>query len=133
MTSELVREGKLRKYGEEAGESISDPRNYLYIEARVAPGKAAVAFVVLHKNGKYYYSHKGRTRDAIERAGWVRSTIELPPGTTQADLKSINPLCVYLPKSPSDSSCGPTEIKALFFLKSDKLPGSPFTLPLGNN
>jgi CheY-like chemotaxis protein len=133
MTSELVRENKLREYGEERGESISDPRNYLYIEAHVEPGKAAVAFVVLHKNGKYYFSHKGRTKDAIERTGWVRSTIELPPGTTQADLKTITPLCVYLPKSPSDASCGPTEIKALFFLKPDKLPGPAFQLPLGNN
>jgi len=133
MTSELVRENKLRAYGEERGETISDPRNYLYIEANVQPRKAAIAFVVLHKNGTYYYSHKGRTRDSIERSGWVRSTIELPPGTTAGDLQSINPLCVYWPKSPSDVSCGPTEIKSLFFLTKDKLPGPPFQLPLGNN
>ena len=133
MTSELVRENKLRPYGEERGESISDPRNYLYIEANVQPGKAAVAFVVLHANGKYYFSHKGRTKDAIERPGWVRSTIELPPGTRPRDLKSINPLCVYLPKSPSDTSCGPTQIKSLFFLTPEKLPGPTFQLPIGNN
>jgi CheY-like chemotaxis protein len=133
MTSELVREGKLRPYGVERGEDISDPRNYLYIEANVNPNKAAIAFVVLHKNGKYYFSHKGRTKDSIERSGWVRSTIELPPGTQPADLVSINPLCVYQPKSPSDVSCGPTQIKSLFFLTKDKLPGPPFTLPLGNN
>ncbi|MFN0105841.1 MAG: response regulator [Bryobacteraceae bacterium] len=133
MTSELVRENKLRPYGEERGETISDPRNYLYIEAKVRPGKAAVAFVVLHANGKYFYSHKGRAKDAIERSGWVRSTIELPPGTTREDLKSINALCVYLPKSPSDTSCGPTEFKSLFFLKQDKLPGPLFQLPIGNN
>lgn len=102
-------------------------------QAHVQPGKAAIAFVVLHKNGQYYYSHKGRTCDSIERSGWVRSTIELPPGTTAGDLKSINPLCVYWPKSPSDVSCGPTEIKSLFFLTRDKLPRSPFQLPLGNN
>ncbi len=133
MTSELVREDKLRPYGVERGEDISDPRNYLFIEANVQPGQAAVAFVVLHKNGTYYFSHKGRTKDAIERAGWVRSTIELPPGTQPSDLKSINPLCVYHPKSPSDVSCGPTEFKSLFFLTREKLPGTPFTLPIGNN
>lgn len=133
MTSELVRENKLRAYGEERGESISDPRNYLYIEANVNPGKAAIAFVVLHKNGQYYFSHKGRTKDAIERAGWVRSTIELPPGTEAKDLRSINPLCVYLPKSPSDVSCGATQIKSLFFLTKEKLPGPAFQLPMGNN
>lgn len=133
MTSELVRESKLRPYGVERGEDISDPRNYLYVEAKVEPGKAAVAFVVLHRNGQYYYSHKGRTRDAIERPGYVRSTIEFPPNTTQADLKSINALCVYLPKSPSDVSCGPTEFKSLFFLTPDKLPGPAFQLPIGNN
>ena len=133
MTSELVRENKLRPYGVERGEDISDPRNYLYIEAKVAPGKAAVAFVVLHNNGQYYYSHKGRAKDAIERPGYVRSTIELPPDTKQADLKSINALCVYLPKSPSDTSCGPTEFKSFFFLTQDKLPGQTFQLPIGNN
>ena len=133
MTSELVRENKLRPYGVERGEDISDPRNYLYIEANVAPGKAAIAFVVLHKNGQYYFSHKGRTKDAIERPGYVRSTIELPPNTQRDDLQSINALCVYLPKSPSDTSCGPTEIKSLFFLTQDKLPGHTFQLPMGNN
>ena len=133
MTSELVRENKLRPYGVERGEDISDPRNYLFIEAKVQPGKAAVAFVVLHKNGQYFYSHKGRTRDTIDRDGYVRSTIELPPGTQKADLKSINSLCVYLPKTPSDATCGPTEFKALFFLTPDKLPGPAFQLPIGNN
>lgn len=133
MTSELVREGKLRPYGVERGEDISDPRNYLYIEARVEPGKAAYAFSVLSADGRYYFSHKGRYRDAIERAGWVRSTIELPPGTKAADLRTITPLCVYLPKSPSDSSCGAVEIKSLFLLTPAKLPGPAFTLPLGNN
>ena len=133
MTSELVRENKLRPYGVERGEDISDPRNYLYIEAKVAPGKAAVAFVVLHKNGQYYYSHKGRAKDAIERPGYVRSTIELPPNTTRQDLKSMTALCVYLPRSPSDVRCGPTEFKSLFFLTQDKLPGPTFQLPIGNN
>ncbi|MBI2688567.1 MAG: response regulator [Acidobacteria bacterium] len=133
MTSELVRENKLRAYGEERGETISDPRNYLYVEAKVQPGKAAIAFVVLHANGKYYFSHKGRARDAIERAGWVRSTIEFPPGTKREDLRSITALCVYLPKTPSDASCGPTEIKSLFFLTPEKLPGPTFQLPIGNN
>ena len=126
-------ENKLRPYGVERGEDISDPRNYLYIEAKVAPGKAAVAFVVLHKNGQYYYSHKGRAKDAIERPGYVRSTIELPPNTTRQDLKSMTALCVYLPRSPSDVRCGPTEFKSLFFLTQDKLPGPTFQLPIGNN
>lgn len=133
MTSELVRENKLRPYGEERGETISDPRNYLHIEANAQPGKAAVAFAVLHANGQYFFSHKGRAKDAIERAGWVRSTIELPPGTAPNDLKSINALCVYLPKTPSDASCGPTQIKSLFLLTKDKLPGPTFVLPIGNN
>jgi CheY-like chemotaxis protein len=133
MTSELVRENKLRPYGVERGEDISDPRNYLYIEAKVQPGKAAIAFVVLHNNGQYFYSHKGRSGDAIDRNGYVRSTIELPPGTRPADLKSVNALCVYLPKTPSDASCGPTEFRSFFFLTSDKLPGPAFQLPIGNN
>ncbi|MBM3756824.1 MAG: response regulator [Acidobacteria bacterium] len=133
MTAELVRENKLRAYGEERGETISDPRNYLYIEANVKPGEAAVAFAVKHANGQYFYSHKGRTKDAINRDGWVRSTIELPPGTNAADLRSIQPLCVYLANTPSDFPCGPATIKYLFFLGPDMLPGKTFTLLLGNN
>ena len=133
MTAELVRENKLRAYGEERGETISDPRNYLYIEANVKPGKAALAFSVKHANGQYFYSHKGRSKDAIARDGWVRSTIELPPGTKANDLKSIQPLCVYLAKTPSDFPCAPTTIKYLFFLGPDMLPSPTFTLPLGNN
>ncbi|MBM3764972.1 MAG: response regulator [Acidobacteria bacterium] len=133
MTAELVRENKLRAYGEERGETISDPRNYLYIESNVRPGKAAIAFAVKHANGQYFYSHKGRTKDAINRDGWVRSTIELPPGTKAADLRSIQPLCVYLANTPSDFPCGPATIEYLFFLGPDMLPAKTFTLPLGNN
>jgi CheY-like chemotaxis protein len=132
MTAELVREGKLRPYGEDRGETISDPRNYLYIEASVKPGKAGVAFVVKHANGRYYYSHTGRTKDAVARDGWVRSTIELPPGTKQADLVSINSLCVYLPATPSDFPCAPAAIKYQFLLGPDMLPGPRFSLPGAN-
>jgi hypothetical protein len=128
MTAELVREKKLRPYGEERGETISDPRNYLYIEANVKPGKAAVAFAVKHANGQSFYSHKGRAKDAINRDGWVRSTIELPPGTKASDLKSIESLCVSLPSTPRDFPCVPATIKYLFFLGPEMLPGERFTL-----
>jgi CheY-like chemotaxis protein len=134
MTQELIRERKLRAFGVEEGEKISDPRNYLYIEARVQPNGAATAFAVRLRNGMEYTSHRGRAGDAIERSGWVRSTIELPPGTTASDLVSLRDVCVRLESTPPEARCGPAEIKKLFFLDPVTMsPGASFRLPIGNN
>ena len=46
MAQELKRENKLRPFGAVDGEKASDPRNYLYIEAKVANRDSAVAALV---------------------------------------------------------------------------------------
>ena len=46
MAQELKRENKLRPFGAVDGEKASDPRNYLYIEAKVSNRDSAIAVLV---------------------------------------------------------------------------------------
>ncbi|MBI1787537.1 MAG: hypothetical protein HYR60_08300, partial [Acidobacteria bacterium] len=76
---ELRREDKLRPFGTVDGERISDPRNYLYLEAKVSNQHSAVAAAARVKGEDFWrFGHLGRADYAISRDGWVRTTIELP-------------------------------------------------------
>src|SRR5204863_6035988 len=83
MAQELKREGKLRPFGREEGQKIGDPRTYLWIDAKLeVQGSAGIAAWVKKRGGnRWYSSHRGRLDFAISRNGWVRTTVELPPGS----------------------------------------------------
>jgi hypothetical protein len=123
---ELEREGKLRPFGAVDGEKISDPRNYLYIEANIVNRDSRSAFLVrLKGEDRWRVSHLGKIEFGIERGGWVRSTIELPPGTTPARIADFGFECLTKEKTPT-GECRIEEIGRLFFLGRDCLPGPSF-------
>ncbi len=79
---ELEREGKLRKFGAFEGTNISNPENYLFVESRVVNKGARLAVLVRLEGDNFFRSsHLGVYDMAIERSGWVRTAIELPPAT----------------------------------------------------
>ena len=124
MAQELAREGKLRPFGVQDGEKISDPRNYLYIEARIANRDSRSAFLVrLKGERRWRVSHLGKIELAIERDGWVRSTVELPPGTTPAQVAEFGFECFTKEKTPA-GACRIEEIGKLFFLDREYRPGA---------
>lgn len=127
MTKELIREGKLRPFGTERGEDISDPRNYLYLEFAVRNQLSRVAAMVrLRNEPKWRMSHLGVPGAAVERDGWVRTTIELPPGTTANDVAEIGIQCLAADRAKQLGRCEIPSLGKAFFLRSDMLPAESF-------
>jgi CheY-like chemotaxis protein len=127
MTKELLREGKLREYGVERGEDISDPRNYLYLEFAIRNRLSRVAAMVqLRNEARWRLSHFGVPGAAIERDGWVRTTIELPPGTRAADVTGLGFECLAAERARQLGQCEITARGKAFFLGTDMLPAEPF-------
>ncbi len=126
MTQELEREGKIRPFGTVDGEKISDPRNYLYIEALIDNHDSRAAFVVrLKGESRWRVSHQGKIEYGIERGGWVTSTIELPPGTTPDRIAEFGFECLTREKTPI-GACRIEQIGRLYFLGRDYRPGDSF-------
>lgn len=128
-SEELEREGKLRPFGTVEGQNISDPRNYLYFEARVANRSARISPAVrLRSNGTWRTAHIGRADYAVERGGWARMAVELPPGTKGGDVAELGFACLTEPASskapaPLAGTCTLEAVGAVFLLDSEFKPG----------
>ena len=111
-SNELMREGKIRPFGEIRDETISDPRNYLVAELNPTPESAGMQVVVKLKRGDTRYgSARGMMENYVTRSGWLRMSTELPPGTRLGDIEELLLDCVVTPdtkerKGAHDGSCG---------------------------
>jgi hypothetical protein len=125
---ELEAESKLRPFGTVDGQKISDPRNYLYIEARIANRDSRLAARVRLANEPLWRtSWLGRPDYAIERPGWIRTTIELPPGARANQISEIGFDCLVEPPSrdkpaPVAGECTLFEVSKVFLLSADYKP-----------
>src|SRR5579864_1235042 len=134
MAKELQREAKLRPFGVVDGENVSDPLNYLYFEMKLAKRESFVATLVrLKGDPRWYSSHLGHsdfairtwTRGSAESAsGFVRTTVELPPGTRPDQIDAIGFECLVPEKAESDSPCRVEAVTKCFFLNRDYRPGT---------
>lgn len=132
MAKELKREAKLRPYGMVDGEKVSDPLNYLYFEMKLAKSESAVATRVrLRGDPRWYSSNLGHTDYAIRTwkrnpaespNGFVRTTVELPPGTGPEQIAEIGFECL-VPNVASDAPCRVEAVTKCFFLTRDYTPG----------
>jgi len=126
MAQELKRENKLRPFGSVDGEKVSDPRNYLYLEARVANRNSGIAALVrLRGDERWRSSHLGRNDYAISRDGWVRTTVELPPGTTAAQIEEIGFECLVSDEEkpePLSGTCRLEQVSKAFLLDGEYRP-----------
>jgi hypothetical protein len=127
MAQELQRENKLRPFGSVESEKASDPRNYLYLEAKVANRNSGIAALVrLHGDQRWRSSHLGRNDYAISRDGWVRTTVELPPGTTAAQIEEIGFECLVSDEEkpePLSGACRLEQVSKAFLLDAEYKPG----------
>jgi CheY-like chemotaxis protein len=147
MAKELKREGKLRPFGIVDGEKVSDPINYLYFEMKLTNSEASVATLVRLKGDPHWYSsHLGhadyairtwRRNSAESPKGFVRTTVELPPGTKADQIAEIGFECLVLDKA-GDSPCRVEAVTKAFLLDRDYTPGSnvwtlttPVVIPVG--
>ena len=133
MARELEEEGKIRPFGEIRGESISDPRNYLYIELEATNKQSGlVVWVKVKDQPRLFSSNRGRMDLVISRSGWYRTTVELPPGTRPDQVEFValecmdlrDPILLYLDEgtlSPAESVL--RNISKIFFLDAEYKPG----------
>jgi hypothetical protein len=130
MAKELIREEKLRPFGVVDGEKIGDPRNYLYIEANVNVRGGRIAAVArLKGDARPRMANLGRFDLAIDRSGWIRTTVELPPGTAPEQVGEIGFQCLA-DKAPA--TCRVDSVRQAFLLGQDYLPRpSLFASPAG--
>ncbi|HUQ93432.1 MAG TPA: response regulator [Bryobacteraceae bacterium] len=127
---ELEREGKLRKFGTVEGSKISSPENYLHVEMRLLNKEARIAVLVRLQGENFFRSsHSNMTENAIERSGWVRTTIELPPATQPGQVAEIALQCLPEPKTDGSGSCRVESIGKMFFLNSRQQPDENFWRP----
>jgi len=126
MAQELKRENKLRPFGTVDGEKASDPRNYLYIEAKVSNRNSAIAALVrLRGEQRWYSSHLGRNDYAISRDEWVRTTVELPPGSTSPQIDEIGFECLVSDeekRTPLAGTCHVEQVSKVFLLDEEYRP-----------
>lgn len=123
MYKELQRENKLRPFGRPEGEKISDPKNYLYLEAKIKNSQTRLTPVVRLRNGAMRLGNQGVPGYGIERDGWVRSATELPPGTKPSEVAEIGLACLSDRPVTNTAQCEVQAIGKLFFLTEAGLPG----------
>lgn len=127
---ELEREGKLRDFGKTEGTKISNPENYLIVEMRLLNKDARVALLVrLHEEKFFRVSNLGVHDMGIERSGWVRTAIELPPATQPAQVAEIGLQCLPEVKAEHGGQCRVEGISKMFFLNSKSMPDASFWRP----
>lgn len=127
---ELEREGKLRKFGFVEGNKISQPENYLTLEMRIFNKDTRLAVLVRLEGENFWRSSNLGTHEmAIERSGWVRTAMELPPATQPAQVAEIAFQC--LPERTFDGAggCRVEALSKMFFLESTGHPGRNFWQP----
>ena len=130
--AELMREGKLRDPGAVDGEKIGDPRHYIYIEATVENVNARVAPMVrLRNDQRWRMGNLGKHELAIERSGWIRTTIELPPATAASQIAEIGFQCLGEKLQPG--ACTVRTVTKIFQLGPGFLPLPSFASLLNVN
>jgi hypothetical protein len=139
MAKELEREGQLRPFGVVTGEKISDQRNYLMVDYHATFTRGALSVAAQTRDGKLYSSDLGRSDLAIARDGHVRTTVELPPGTTRDNIAALVFECRVPPAAKKQAgSCDVHGISKAFKLQDDYTPGpsifslsQPVSIPTG--
>jgi hypothetical protein len=131
VADELKREGKLRPPMTVDGEKIADPRGYLVVELRAKYRTAGLQVLArLKGRTEWHASSAGLPENFINREGYARVAIELPPGTTGAQVEELGFQCMLWrdPRTRSGPSSGECAVEALgkvFLPREDAEPGAP--------
>jgi hypothetical protein len=139
MAAEMKREGKIEATPDPVTPEVSDQRDYLYLAVKkdtVPPGNpgpnwVGVSVGIKLKNGTTIYRSDhlgtgGATDWSIQRDDPAAMTVELPPGTTSADVAQVLVYRVMNGSPDPGYAVHVTGVTRGFFLDSDYLPETSF-------
>lgn len=132
MAREMLREGKIESPSDPSTAGVGDQRSYLYVAvdhttspAGSASGIGLEVEVRLQGDPTTYTSNHGIAYWTLNRDGAAATTVELPVGTTAADVASISVRRVPL-LADDGASLTVTGLDRGFFLGTGYLPGPSF-------
>ena len=134
MARELLREGKVEPVSSPDTVAVGDPRTYLYVavDHTTSPASDAAAVglavdVTLKNNpGTFHSDHQVvPALFTVNRDGPAATTVELPEGTTSADIASISVRRVPI-GTDDGASLHVTALDRAFLLDADYLPQPSF-------
>jgi hypothetical protein len=131
---EMLREGKVEAPSDPATPAMGDQRGYLFLEvdkdtgAAALPGTAPGLAVGVRLRGDptLYRSDHAQLSWAIARDDPAATTIELPLGTTAADLAEIVAIRAPMDLTDNGAAVTVTSVNRAFFLGTTYLPGTSF-------
>ncbi len=134
MAKEMVREGKVEVPSDPATPDMGDQRSYLFIEVDKDTGAGSqpgtppglAVGVRLRGDATLYRSDHSQLSWAIARDDPAATTVELPLGTTAADIAEV--VAIRQPMDLTDNAAPVTvtSVNRAFFLGPDYLPGASF-------
>jgi hypothetical protein len=116
MARELAAEGRITA-------DVRDPREYLFVEAKLELENAAVAVVVRSPDGQTDSAAANETW-AVDRNGWVRIAVRAP-----ATASSLHWRCAPRKKNPGDTASCSIDVSRAFRLDEAYLPGPNLVAP----
>jgi hypothetical protein len=133
MAAEMIREGQVESPSDPQTPALGDQRTYLYLEIKKATGGdnggshwVGVSAQVVLKGDPAVYRSDHLTPDwSIQRDLPAATTVELPAGTTPADIASIDAIRVPVGKD-TGVPVTVTNINRAFFLDANYLPQTSF-------
>jgi len=133
MAREMVREHKVEPMPDPSSPAMGDQRTYLYVAVdhdTVPPASAGgvgLTVDVTLDDHTTYTSNHGNTFLTVNRDDPAATTVELPTGTTPADIASISVSRVVVPPvADTGASLTVTDVQRAFFLGSTYLPRPSF-------
>lgn len=134
MAEEMLREDKIIE-DRRVGRQIADLRRYLYIDAASTQrGGTGVSFALkLTGDPHWYTSDQGISYNKVDRSGYFRTTILLPPRTNLKQIERFavrcdplrNPRSMEEMNAVSNSGCDLQSVNKAFFLDQRFQPESP--------
>jgi hypothetical protein len=131
-SEEMVREGKTEATADPSTPDLSDERNYLFLVLKKTtnatqnsnPWIGATVEVKLKNGATIYRSDHSQVGWSLQRDDPAATTVELPPGTTSADVESISVLRAIGSSSGVDNGGTITvqSIERALFLGNDYKP-----------
>lgn len=120
MAQEAIREGRINSEKLSAN-VIADLREYVYAEIYSEPENAAIAFEVKTGDGKTFASDSGNSSLRVNRPGYVRIALRLPPGIKKSEKITASVRCHAL-ATGTESVCRNVRLSKIVRLDREFLP-----------